>query len=102
MDMPLLRGRSRHFPFLRILADFVLRRRFAFRSVLLYICSANQDRALCGALFLCPKGCSTVWATEKTVAQTVKAVAQTVWREWATAKSEGETGKFAVYTVKHS
>ena len=32
MDMPLLRGRSRHFPFLRILADFVLRRRFTIRK----------------------------------------------------------------------
>ena len=40
MDMPLLRGRSRHFPFLRILADFVLRRRFAFRSG--YMLSAKK------------------------------------------------------------
>ena len=39
MDMPLLRGRSRHFPFLRILPFCVLRRRFAFRRVLLYLSS---------------------------------------------------------------
>ena len=102
MDMPLLRGRASHFPFLRILPDFVLRRRFAFRSVLLYICSANQDRALCGALFLCPKGTSTVWATEKTVAQTVKTVAQTVSPIWATANSVRETGQFTAHTVKLS
>ena len=114
MDMPLLRGRSRHFynghgtttrrhfPFLRILPFCVLRRRFAFRRVLLYLCSGNEDKGLCGALFSCPKGTSTVWATVFSVAQTVKTVAQTVWREWATAKSEGETGKFAVDTVKLS
>ena len=50
----------------------------------------------------CPKGTSTVWATDFSVAQTVKTVAQTVWRDWATAKSAGETGKFAVDTVKLS
>ena len=92
----------RHFPFLRILPFCVLRRRFAFRRVLLYLCSANEDKGLCGALFSCPKGTSTVWATVFSVAQTVKTVAQTVWRDWATAKSEGETGKFAVDTVKLS
>ena len=92
----------RHFPFLRILPFCVLRRRFAFRRVLLYLCSGNEDKGLCGALFSCPKGTSTVWATVFSVAQTVKTVAQTVWRDWATAKSEGETGKFAVDTVKLS
>ena len=92
----------RHFPFLRILPFCVLRRRFAFRRVLLYLCSANEDKGLCGALFSCPKGTSTVWATVFSVAQTVKTVAQTVWRDWATAKSAGETGKFAVDTVKLS
>ncbi|MDY6033225.1 MAG: hypothetical protein SPI92_05370, partial [Alloprevotella sp.] len=92
----------RHFPFLRILPFCVLRRRFAFRRVLLYLCSGNKDKGLCGALFSCPKGTSTVWATVFSVAQTVKTVAQTVWREWATAKSECETGKFAADTVKLS
>ena len=92
----------RHFPFLRILPFCVLRRRFAFRRVLLYLCSGNEDKGLCGALFSCPKGTSTVWATVFSVAQTVKTVAQTVWRDWATAKSEGETGKFAVDTGKLS
>ena len=92
----------RHFPFLRILPFCVLRRRFAFRRVLLYLCSGNEDKGLCGALFSCPKGSSTVWATVFSVAQTVKTVAQTVWSDWATAKSEGETGKFAVDTVKLS
>ena len=92
----------RHFPFLRILPFCVLRRRFAFRRVLLYLCSANEDKGLYGALFSCPKGTSTVWATVFSVAQTVKTVAQTVWRDWATAKSAGETGKFAVDTVKLS
>ena len=56
MDMPLLRGRSRHFPFLRILPFCVLRRRFAFRRVLLYICSANMDRASEGPFFSVLKG----------------------------------------------
>ena len=82
----------RHFPFLRILPFCVLRSRFAFRRVLLYLCIANKDKGLYGALFSCPKGTSTVWATVFSVAQTVKTVAQTVWREWATVKSERETG----------
>ncbi|MDY6032281.1 MAG: hypothetical protein SPI92_00475, partial [Alloprevotella sp.] len=70
--------------------------------VLLYLCSANEEKGLCGALFSCPKGSSTVWATVFSVAQTGKSVAQTVSREWATAKSEGETGIFAAHTVKLS
>ena len=90
----------RHFPFLRILPDCALRRRFAFRRVLLYICSANKDRARYGALFLCPKGTSTVWATVFSVAQTVKTVAQAVSSDWATVKSVRETGKFAAHSVK--
>ena len=49
-----------------------------------------------------PTGGYTVWATGFPVAQTVKSVAQSVWREWATGKSERETGKFAVDTVKLS
>ena len=92
----------RHFPFLRIWPRYARRSRFAFRRVLLYLCIANKDKGLYGALFSCPKGTSTVWATVFSVAQTVKTVAQTVWRDWATAKSEGETGKFAVDTVKLS
>ena len=92
----------RHFPFLRIWPRYARRSRFAFRRVLLYLCIANKDKCLYGALFSCPKGTSTVWATVFSVAQTVKTVAQTVWRDWATAKSEGETGKFAVDTVKLS
>ena len=90
----------RHFPCLRILPFCVLRRRFAFRRVLLYLCSANKDRARYGALFLCLKGCSTVWATDFSVAQTVKTVAQTVSSDWATVKSVRETGKFAAHSVK--
>ena len=82
----------RHFPFLRIWPRYARRSRFAFRRVLLYLCIANKDKGLCGALFSCPKGTSTVWATVFSVAQTVKTVAQTVWREWATVKSERETG----------
>ena len=82
----------RHFPFLRILPFCVLRRRFAFRRVLLYLCSANEEKGLCGALFSCPKGTSTVWATVFSVAQTVKTVAQIVSSPWATVKSECETG----------
>ena len=82
----------RHFPFLRIWPRYARRSRFAFRRVLLYLCIANKDKGLYGALFSCPKGTSTVWATVFSVAQTVKTVAQTVWREWATVKSERETG----------
>ena len=85
----------RHFPFLRILPFCVLRRRFAFRRVLLYLCSGNEDKGLCGALFSCPKGTSTVWATVFSVAQTGKSVAQTVSREWATAFSHRQTCNFA-------
>ncbi|MCI6251560.1 MAG: hypothetical protein MR624_00830, partial [Bacteroidales bacterium] len=82
----------RHFPFLRIWPRYARRSRFAFRRVLLYLCSANKEKGLYGALFSCPKGTSTVWATVFPVAQTGKSVAQTVWREWATVKSERETG----------
>ena len=92
----------RHFPFLRIWPRYARRSRFAFRRVLLYLCSANEEKGLCGALFSCPKGSSTVWATVFSVAQTGKSVAQTVSCEWATAKSEGETGIFAAHTVKLS
>ena len=55
-----------------------LRGRFAFRPILLYLCSAEKDRALSGALFSCPKGSYTVWATGFSVAQTVFSVAQIV------------------------
>ena len=90
----------RHFPFLRIWPRYARRSRFAFRRVLLYLCSANKDRARYGALFLCPKGCSTVWATDFSVAQTVKTVVQTVFSDWATVKSVRETGNFAAHSVK--
>ena len=40
-----------HFPFLRILPVYALRRRFAFRRVLLYLCSANKDKGLFGPFF---------------------------------------------------
>ena len=49
-----------------------------------------------------PTGGYTVWATGFPVAQTAKSVAQSVWREWATSKSERETGLFAARTVKLS
>ena len=82
----------RHFPFLRIWPRYARRSRFAFRRVLLYLCIANKDKGLYGALFSCPKGTSTVWATVFPVAQTGKSVAQIVSSPWATVKSERETG----------